>query len=381
MMDTRILEIKTLENKIKNIYSTIDFHYIALGNYIVVNEAFEYSALVEKNGLFADLKSIKDIFRSYDQATVKREKLNNNKEMISEIDRKTKDTLKLINELEKENGKHYIGIAETLYDLFKLDNHKMAAFEHYFSELVVIDNKNKEISDKIKEIENDKKSSFFGNLKDIGEKTILNTKKRYNYSLMLSYFKTAGEKLCIDKVYETATDSQIEALFGSYKNNLKIGEEYSLTIEALSAEKNRLRVENEDLMRELAFDPNAFIKEIKTRKDAAVQDFGKKVFYIISGAEKVSDSAVPLELETEVNRFIGEIKVLNNEKNELDQKMEQVKLAIEIDKTEKDIINYKAAIDKKNEKIGDLNKEIEEYVNMISVAETQLGELKKKVVR
>ena len=150
MMDTRILEIKTLENKIKNIYSTIDFHYTSLGNYIVVNEAFEYSALIEKNGLFADLTSVKDIFRKYDEATKKKDTLNNNKDTISEIDRKTKETLKSISELEKENSKHYIGIAETLYDLYKLDNHKMAAFEHYFSELIVIDNKNKEIGDKIK---------------------------------------------------------------------------------------------------------------------------------------------------------------------------------------------------------------------------------------
>jgi len=378
-MDTRILEIKTLENKIKNISSAIDFHYISLGNYLVMNESEEHSALIEKKKLFSDLKSIKDIFYSYDEATKKKEKISNNKEIISDIDLKTKDALNKISELEKENNKHYIGIAETLYEIYKLDTRKMAEIEPYFSDLIIIDNKNKEISDKIKEIENDKNSSFFGNLKDIGEKTILSTKKRYNYSLMLSYFKTAGEKMCMDRIYENLDDSDIEVLFVPYKNNLKLGEELSSNLEALNAEKNSFRMENENIMQELNFDPNSFIKELKAKKDAAVKDFGKKVFDIGSKPKKENENVA--SNGNEINRLIDEIKVLNNEKDELDKKMEQVKLAIEIDKTEKDIANYKASIEKKNQRIDELNEEIEEYINIINVSETQLDELRKKIIK
>ena len=377
-MDTRILEIKTLENKIKNIYSTVDFHCMSLGNYIVMNVSDEHYDTLEKKNLLSDLKSIKDIFLSYDEASKKKDKITGNKEMISDIDQKTKDTQKKISELEKENTKHYIGIAETLYELYKTDTQKLAELEPYFTELITIDNKNKEISDKIKDIETEKKSSFLGNLKDIGEKTILSTKKRYNYSLMLSYFKTAGEKMCLNKIYENSDNSvDIEALFVSYKNNLKTGEDLTLSLETLSAEKNNCRQENDTLMQELNFDPNSFIKELKINKDAAVKDFGKKVFDIASESEK----EVLKEFGSEINRLIEEIKTLNNEKNEVDKKMEQVKLLMEIDKIEKDIANYKASIEKKNQKIDEVNEEIEEYINMINVSETQLDELRKKAVK
>jgi len=377
-LDTRILEIKTLENKIKNINSAIDFHYVSLGNYLVNNGSDENSAFIEKNNLLSDLQSIKDIFKNYDDATRKKEKVSKNKEKISEIDLKIKDNLKKISDLEKENGKHYIGIAETLYELYKIDTQKMAEIEPYFSDLIVIDNKNREISDKIKDIENDKRASFLSNLKDIGEKTILNTKKRYNYSLMLSYFKTAGEKMCLDKIYEKGDNSDIEALFVPYKNNLKTAEELSLNLETLEAEKNDFRIENEVIMQEFNFDPNSFIKEIKVKKDTVVKDFGKKLFDIVNGSEKDNEAAA--SRGNEIIRLADEVKILNNEIDGLNKKMDQVNLAIEIDKTEKDIGNYKAAIEKKNQRIDELNEEIEEYINIINVSETQLDELRKKVV-
>ncbi|MCL2705076.1 MAG: hypothetical protein FWE72_02580 [Spirochaetaceae bacterium] len=378
-MDTRILEIKTLENKIKNINSAIDFHYISLGNYLVMSESDENSALIEKNKLSSDLKDLKVIFFSYDEATKKKEKINNNKELISKIELKTKDTLKRISDLEKENNKHYIGIAETLYELYKIDPQKIPEIEPYFSELLAIDNKNREISEKIKEIESDKKASFFGSLKDIGEKTILNTKKRYNYSLMLSYFKTAGEKMCMDKIFENLDDSDIEVLFVPYKNNLKLGGELSSDLEKLNTEKNDFRMENEKIMQEFSFDANSFIKELKAKKDSAIKDFGKKLFDIVNESEK--DNETPASNGSEINRLIDEIRVLNIEKDELDKKMEQVNLEIEIDKTEKDISNYKTSIEKKNQRIDELSEEIEEYINIINVSETQLDELRKKIVK
>ncbi len=380
-MDTKILEIKTTENKIKNISSDIDSHYISLGEYIVTNEANEHYGLIKKNKLSADLTSIKEIFEKLDTAIKKREKIAGNKKKISEIDQKVKDTLRKINEAEKENNKHYIGIAETLYDLYKIDTRKMAEFEPYFSEVIVIDNKNKEINQKISEIENDKKASFFGKIKDTGEKAVLNSRKRHNYSLMLSYFRTAGEKMCMDRIYENAANGDIEALFVPYKNNLKIAEEFSLRLDTLSAEKNNLRLEIEDIMQEFNLDPNAFIKAIKTEKENALKDFGKKVFDIINEAEKDDETVLSAaETNSEINKILDEIKVLNKEKDELDKKIEQLKLMIEIDKTEKEISNYKISIEKRNQKIDELNEEIEEYINMINVSETQLDDLKKRVV-
>ncbi|MCL2294500.1 MAG: hypothetical protein FWC36_06525 [Spirochaetes bacterium] len=380
MMDTRILEIKTLENKIKNISSGVDFHCVSLGNFIVMSESSDHSVIIEKDNLLSDLKNVKEIFYNFDEATRKKEIVNNNKKRISDIDQKIKETLKKINELEKENGKHYIGIAETLYELYKIDKQKMAEFVPYFTELEALDNKNKEISDKIKEIESDPKPSFFARLKDTGEKTILNAKKKYNYSLMLSYFKTAGEKMCTDRIYDDVRYSDLEALFASYKTNYRIGEELSSDIETFNSEKNTLKIENENIMKEFNFDPNSFIKEIKIKKDAAVKDFGKKIFDIIDESAEDKELAAYLkEAGQEIKRLVDEIKVLNAEKDELDKKIEKIRLTIEIDDTEKAITNYKTAIERKNQKIADLNKEIEEYINMIKNAEIQLEELRNKL--
>jgi hypothetical protein len=337
-MDTRILEINTLENKIKNISSGIDFHCMSLGNYIVINEPDGQSVLIKKSNLSSEIQNIKNIFYIFDEAVKKKELLGNNKKLISDIEQKIKETSRKTGDLEKENYKHYIGIAETLYELYKLDNQKMSEFEPYFFELIKIDNKNKEINEKIKEIETDKSSSFFGNLKDIGEKTILNTKKKYNYSLMLSHFKTAGEKICIDKIYEKSDNSDIEALFVSYKNNLKIAEELSQKIETLKEEKENLKAENEVIMQEFNFDPNSFVNEIKVRKDAELTGFGKKIFDVVGESENDSEiSAFLTGSGREINRLIDEIKTLSNEKQELEKKLEQVRLTIEIDKTEKNI--------------------------------------------
>lgn len=381
-METKILEIKTIENKIKKISSDIDFHYISLGNYIVLNETDEHHAFIKKNKLSSDIKSIKVIFDNFNAAMSKREIITHNKKRISEIDQKIKETLKNINDVEKENNKHYIGIAETLYDIYKKDTEKMAEFGPYFSEVIAIDNRNKEIITKIKDIENEKKSSFLSKIKDSGEKAILNTRKRYNYSLMLSYFKTAGEKMCADKVYETANNSDIEALFVPYKNSYKMGEEFSGEFEKLNAEKNNFRQEIDDIMQEFNFDPNSYIKTIKAEKDIAEKDLGKKIFEIINKPEKDDETVLPLKnSDSEIKRIAGGIELLNEEKEELDKKMEQINLAIEIEKTEKDIVKYKVAIEKKNQKVDEINEEIEEYINMINVSETQLDELRKKVVK
>ena len=379
-MDTRILEIKTLENKITNISSGIDFHYISLGNSIVLNEPDE--SIINKNQLSSDLKNIKELFIIYDEAEKKKERISVLKKEISDLDQKIKDFHKKISEIEKENSKHYIGIAETLYELYKIDNQKMADLEPYFTELIIVDNKNKEINEKIKDIENEKKSSIFGKLKDTGEKTILNTKKRYNYSLMLSHYKTAGEKMCVDKIFENANNSDIEALFVSYKNNLNLEEDISEKIEALIVEKNGLRLENESIMQEFNFDTNSYINDIKIKKDNALKDFGKKIFDIVNESEKDDETVLSLkESGTEINRLFGEIKILKSEKEELVKKMEQVKLAMEIDKTEKEISSHIAAIEKKNQKIAELNKEIEEYNNLVNLSEKELAELRKKVVK
>ena len=382
-MDTRIIEIKKLENKIKNISLDIDSHHISLGNYIVMSETSEHNALIKKYKLSSDVKSIKAIFSRLDEAFKKKERIAHNKKRMSEIDKKTKETLKKINELEKENNKHYIGIAETLYDLYKIDTQKMAEFEPYFTELIVIDKKNHEISDKVKELENEKKSSFFSKIKDTGEKTILNARKRYNYSLMLSYFKTAGEKMCMDRIYENSNSGDMEALFAPYKSNYQIGEEFSLKLETLSAEKNNLRMEIDEIMQEFNFDINSSIKAIKIEKDVAERDFGKKIFDTCNESEtdKNEEAAISAEeLGSEVNRIIDEIKELNKEKDKLEKNIEQIRLRIEIDKTEKDIENYKMGIERKNKKIEELNEEIEEYINGISIFETQLDELRKKIV-
>jgi len=377
-MDNRIKEIKNIEIKIRDIQIDTDSHFKTLGEFVSDNETGEYHNFIKKKKLSSGINELKKMSQRFDDAVKKKEKVVQFRKRVSEINDEIRQAVKKNDEIEKENEKHYIGIAETLFTAYRRNPDGMRELKNYFMDFIETDKKNRQFEKKIQEINNKDDSSLLAKFLGAGEKTILYSRRKINTAVLISAFKKAGKKMCLDKIYEASSNQEIEGMFAAYKSNRRIQEDLQLKTDTLDAEKNNFIHDIEEILEEFGGDPELFIKDILKEKEDYLKDFGKKIYDIIvslkdspvvEGEHILDEDSESLILVEGISNSLNEIDELENNKAQLLREIEIEKLGNEIKENTKQIAKKTAMID-------ELEKEIENLNSKIASAEVQIEKLK-----
>ncbi len=377
-MDNRVHEIKNLEIKIKEIQLDADSHFKTLGEFVAENETGEYHELIKKKKLAPVISEYKKLSARFEEAEAKKEKLLQFRKKVAELNDAIRQTLKKNSEIEKDNEKHYIGISEALYTLFKKNPASMAELELYFSGITELDKKNRELERKIQSVGGGSGQSLLSRIIGAGEKTILYSRRKINSALMLSAYKSAGKRMCEDRIYESSGSQEITGMFAAYRSNRKIQEDLELRIETLDAEKSNFDRNIEEILQEFGIDPDLYIKSVLREKEEYLKEFGKNIFTIITAEENKTgdDKGEFLDQNSESLDLIEGIKKSLIEINELEERADQLRRELEIERLENQIKEQKKFIEKKTLKINELEKEIKELNSLIIAEEERIIELK-----
>jgi hypothetical protein len=382
-MDNKTNEIKKLKNRVKILSAGINSNFKIIAESLLLHTTEDFNSFIKKNKLTSQLSSVKKILEKYDLALKKKDKITQLTKKIDSLEKEIKDTFKKLDDVKKENSKYFVGIAETIFNIFKNDQTNVKRFEPYFTDIIDLNKHNLEIDKKLKDIDSsNENSSFIKKMANTGEKAILVTRKKVNSVKFISFLKRAGEKMCIDKIYEAEINRDISGFFEPYKNNSEIEIELNLKIERLDAEKSNIKTMEQEIMQEFNDDPSKYLKNMLAEKEKLLQEFGEKICSIVVLTKNENNAEdMDLKVTNEESAVIENIKDSIKEKNEIEDRINIIEKEIEIDKIEKNIETKKNTIDSKEIKIAELQKEVESIKENIAVLKEEAAGLKKEIIK
>lgn len=386
-MDNRIQEIKKIEVMIKDAVLDADSHYKTLGELIFQNENGEYNSIIKKKKYGSSITELKKAESLLEEAESKKEKLNQFRKKVSEVIGEIRQTTEKNSDIERDNSKHFLGIADTLFNLYKKNPASMPEFENYFTGIIDLDKKNRELEKKIEDINAKKNQSVLTRIAGAGEKAILSSRKKMNDAQIISAKKKAGKEMCLNRVYENNSSQEISGMFAAYRSNRKIQEDLEIKLETLEAKKNNIEHEIDELLIYFENDPEQFLKYRLKEREEILKELGKKIYRIIFDFEKSPEKSENQESpdkteflinpESEGAGIFEGIKIRNSEIEKLEIKKEQLQIELEIEKIEINAAEKQKNISKKAQKINILQKEISDLETLIKEDRTRIDELKK----
>ncbi len=257
----------------------------------------------------------------------------------------------------------------------------MPELENYFTGIIDLDKKKRELDRKIEDINAKKNQSVLSRMAGAGEKAILASRKKMNEAQLNAAKKKAGKEMCLNRVYENNPSQEIAGMFAAYRSNRKIQEDLEIKLETLEAEKNNFEHEIDELLIYFENDPEQFLKYRLKEREELLKEFGKKIYRIIFDYEKSPGTPDKTEYlinpESEAAGIFEGIKNRNSEIEKLEMKKGQLEIELEIEKIEIDTAERQKSISKKVQKISAMQKEISDLETLIKEDRSRIDELKK----
>lgn len=390
-MDNKAGEIKNLEAKLKTVSADIDSNLIVIAESLIngillrstENAASQESvnSFIEKNNISEQFSDAKEIMEKYQECLKKKEKLDQAEKKIEKLDNDIKSVFKKIDDQKKENSKYYIGIAETIFNTFSANEKNRKRFEIYFTDVIRLSQRNFEIEQRLKELETDNEDiSIFKKIARAGEKAVLSSKKKFNYSYFATVLRNAGEKMCLDRIYDEETNSDVAGFFEGYKISRTIEDEFNSKIEMLTAEKVNYESAAGEIVEEFNRDAGRYIKNMTAEKNAVLLTLGERIYSLTSDnadANLISD----LKIEDSGISVFKNLQDLFKEKKDIASRINIIKKEIELYKIEKGIEENKKMINKKDAKIAELKKNIESIKQNIAALKVRADDIKKEIFK